>query len=194
MIRRWLARITGGSRAVSAVRRVCADSLLCRGIAAMLRPSLDYLGGPHPRETEAQSREAIERLWNVVLESGPGRNAQRVQPVVTRVWRDSALARGWTAWTDLAAVDRVRIAGVSAVAAAVAVSLLKLFSREPWPVLSIMVWLATIALAALAAARPRELYTAWTASRLRHGMQAHLRQGYGGQAPLRQGHGGQERE
>lgn len=147
----------------------------------MLRPSLDYLGGPHPPETEAQSREAIERVWHVVLESVPGRNARRVQPVVRRVWRDSAVAQGWTAWTDLPAVDRLRIAGLSGVAAAVAVSLLKLFSREPWPVLSIMVWLATIALAALAAARPRELSTAWAASRLRHGMQAHLRHGHGGQ-------------
>ena len=166
----WVTRLAGGSRTVTVIRRVCAGSLLCRGIAAMLRPSLDYLGGPHPPETEAQSREAIERLWNVVRESVPGRGALRAEPMVTRVWRDSALARGWMAWTDLPAVDRVRVAGRSGLTAAVAVSLLKLLSREPWPPLSIMVWLATIALSALAAFRPREFYTAWTASRLRQGM------------------------
>jgi hypothetical protein len=180
-MRQWVTRIAGGSRVVTAVRRVCAGSLLCAGVAAMFRPSLAYLGGPHPPETDAQSRESIERLWRVVLESVPGRGARRVAPIAARVWRDSAVARGWAAWTDLPAVDRVRIAGRSGLAAAVAASLLKLFSPEPWPPLSIMIWVATIALAALAATRPREFHIAWTASRLRHGTNAHLRQGYGGQ-------------
>jgi hypothetical protein len=181
MMRQWLARIVGASRVVTTARRVCADSRLCTGIAAMLRPSLVYLGGQRPQETEEEAREAIERLWRVVRESVPGRVARRVEPIAARVWRDSAIARGWAAWTGMPAVDRVQIAGRSGMAAAVAVSLLKLFSPEPWPLLSIMVWVATIALAAVAAIRPREFHTAWTASRLRHGMNAHLRRDYGGQ-------------
>jgi hypothetical protein len=168
MIRHWLARIAGGSRVLTAARRVCAGSLLCAGVAAMFRPSLAYLGGAQPPESEEQSRESIERLWQVVLDSLPGRGARRVEPIAARVWRGSAVARGWAAWTDLPPVDRVQIAGRSGLAAAAAASLLKLFSRDPWPPLSILVWIATIALAALAASRPRQFHTAWTTSRLRH--------------------------
>jgi hypothetical protein len=170
MMRRWLARLAGGSRVLSAARRVCAGSLVCAGLAAMARPSLAYLGGAQAPETGEQAREAIARLWQAVRESVIGRSARRVEPIAARVWQDSAPARACAGWNGLSAVDRLRIVGLSGLAAALAASLLKLFSREPWPPLSILVWVATIALAALVAARPREFHSAWTASRLRHSL------------------------
>jgi hypothetical protein len=170
MMRRWLERIAGGSRVLAAARRICAGSLLCAGFAAMWRPSLAYLGGPLAPETEEQSREAIARLWAVLYESAIGRRVRQMQPIAARMWQDSALVRGVAAWNDLPAADRLGIAGRSVLAGALAASLLRPFSRDPWPPLSILVWVATIALAALAAARPRELHRAWTASRLRHSL------------------------
>jgi hypothetical protein len=160
-----LERAAGDSVVVRSARRMCADSLLYKSAAAILRPSMAHLGAPVAPETEAQSRQAIEGLWRTLVESRPGRAATRGIAPLSSAWRHSRVAAEYDAVLRMDPARRVTMLGWILLVMTLSSGVVKALSAEPWPALSMLIWAVAAGAAALLMARPREVAAAWQAYR-----------------------------
>jgi hypothetical protein len=162
---RFLERSADASVVWGTIRRLSGGSLVCAAIVAVMRPSLSYLGGAVPHETDEESRVAIERMWAIVADSVPGRAGLRSMHGLSDAWRHSRAVRAYAPLRALEAHRHVQLIGWIVLIAVLVSGAARIISPERWPVLSILIWAVVFTGAVGLVVKPRQVLEAWKAYR-----------------------------
>ena len=126
-----------------------------------MRPSLAYLGGDVRPETAEQSREAIEGMWAIALDSVVVRAAFGGGTAVSTAWGHSGAVRTFDRIWDIEPHRRAQLIGWIVLVGTLTAGIAKMIFEKPWPALSILIWAATLAAAVGLVLWPRQVAAAW---------------------------------
>ena len=165
VVRAVLARCAEDSIAIRWGLGLVRGSIVLAVSAAVVRPSLAYLGGPVAPESEEQAQRAIDRLADVARGSTSIQTVTSGIRMASRAWSMSATGRLWESWAGqfllLALWERMRVMGWVVLLATLAAGVIKWYAEGPWPWLSVTLWAAIVAGSAILAAAPAEFAAAW---------------------------------
>lgn len=160
-----IKRAADSSLLLRSIRRLSRDSFVCAVIAAVMRPSVAYLGGPVAPETEDESRKRFGRAWAIVSDSAITGIIIRALNLVPRAWRSSMAARLCAEVCDLIRClepeQRVRLIGWILLIGTAVAGVVDGVMGETWPWPSILLRVAAPVLAGCLMVGARAVSAAW---------------------------------